>query len=115
MDREADREKMWGRIYLTPFLQAENDREMVRRRDAALKEEQDIMQDVPGWEVGKSVYHGERQTAPRYNMLSDLLQSWRRHAHLHDIDRERPRENRQERVHKNLFGKIVSMLLQCQR
>ena len=56
---------MWGRIYLTPFLQAENDREQVRRRELAHKEESEIMADVPGWEVGKSVYHGSRQTAPR--------------------------------------------------
>ncbi|KAJ1898015.1 hypothetical protein LPJ66_003016 [Kickxella alabastrina] len=58
--RELDREKIWARIHLTPMLIAEADRDEYRRKLAALERERVIMKDVPGWEAGKSVYHGTR-------------------------------------------------------
>ncbi|KAJ1754643.1 hypothetical protein LPJ77_005091 [Coemansia sp. RSA 2523] len=58
--RELDREKMWSRIYLTPALIAETDRDEYRRRHAAVERERVIMKDVPGWVPGQSVYNGKR-------------------------------------------------------
>lgn len=42
---------MWSRIYLTPMLMAEGDRDAYRREQAALAREKEIMKDVKGWEV----------------------------------------------------------------
>lgn len=52
-DRELKRETMWSRIYLTPMLIAEGDRDAHRRQQAALAREKEIMKDVKGWEVGR--------------------------------------------------------------
>lgn len=57
---ELQREKLWGRIYLVPLLQAEHDRDVVRRTRAQLEEEREIMKDVPGWDVNASVYTTKR-------------------------------------------------------
>ena len=37
------REKMWARIHLTPLLQAEEDRDQVRRYYADLKREKELL------------------------------------------------------------------------
>ncbi|ORX37617.1 GRIM-19 protein [Kockovaella imperatae] len=58
--RELEREKKWSRIWLLPLLQAEMDRDIYRREQAALAREKIIMSDVPGWEAGKSVYNTQR-------------------------------------------------------
>ncbi|KAF9515254.1 hypothetical protein BS47DRAFT_1372072 [Hydnum rufescens UP504] len=58
--RELKRENIWSRIYLTPMLLAEGDRDAYRRQQAALAREKEIMKDVKGWEAGRSVYHGDR-------------------------------------------------------
>lgn len=55
--RELKREKLWARIYLMPLLQAEEDRQTVRRTFAQLAREKEIMKDVPGFDVEKSVYN----------------------------------------------------------
>lgn len=47
------------------MLQAEMDREMVRRRAGMLAEEHAVMQNVPGWRVGESVYKTGRY-APQF-------------------------------------------------
>lgn len=65
--RELQREKMWSRIYLMPLLQAEADREMVRRYYSDKAAEAKIMKDVEGWEVGKSVYNDGRFRTPAYS------------------------------------------------
>ncbi|KAL8706210.1 MAG: hypothetical protein Q9201_000716 [Fulgogasparrea decipioides] len=51
---ELGREKMWSRIYLTPLLQAEEDRDQVRRHWADQDREQELL--------GKKtkVYHSDR-------------------------------------------------------
>lgn len=51
---ELGREKMWSRIHLIPMLQAENDRDQVRRYWADQDREQELM--------GKKtkVYHSDR-------------------------------------------------------
>jgi len=48
---ELEREKVWSRIHLVPILQAEEDRDLYRRMQAAVGRERAIMRDVPGWEV----------------------------------------------------------------
>ncbi|ORX77579.1 GRIM-19 protein [Basidiobolus meristosporus CBS 931.73] len=62
--RELKREKIWARLHLLPMLQAEYDRDAYRRQYAAFVREAEIMKDVPGWEVGKSVYNTKRYIAP---------------------------------------------------
>ena len=61
--RELSREKAWSRIYLMPILMAETDRDRYRRTQAALLREKEIMEDVPGWEAGKSVYNSKTSVA----------------------------------------------------
>lgn len=51
---ELAREKMWGRIYLIPVLQAEEDRDLVRRYYANKAREKELL----GSET--SVYHSDR-------------------------------------------------------
>ncbi|KAF8607504.1 hypothetical protein BDV93DRAFT_466913 [Ceratobasidium sp. AG-I] len=58
--RELKRENMWARIHLVPLLLAEGDRDAYRRDQAAKAREREIMKDVRGWEVGKSVYHNTK-------------------------------------------------------
>jgi len=55
--RELDRENAWTRIYLTPLLVAETDRDVHRRTRASVAREAAIMEHVKGWKVGSSVYH----------------------------------------------------------
>lgn len=57
--REMAREKVWARIYLTPMLQAEADRDDVRRHFAAQQREKELMKDVKGWDLG-GVYNSDR-------------------------------------------------------
>jgi len=42
-DSELAREKMWSRIHLIPMLQAEEDRDLVRRTLAAKALEQELL------------------------------------------------------------------------
>lgn len=56
---EFAREKAWARIHLIPVLEAESDRDAVRRQFAAEAREREIMKDVKGWKYG-SVYNTER-------------------------------------------------------
>ncbi|KAF8476049.1 GRIM-19 [Kalaharituber pfeilii] len=63
--QELAREKQWSRIYLVPLLQAEQDRDLVRRHLANEEREKFLMKDVKGWEFG-SVYHSDRFIKPTY-------------------------------------------------
>ncbi|XP_006456821.1 GRIM19 NADH ubiquinone oxidoreductase [Agaricus bisporus var. bisporus H97] len=67
--RELRREKAWSRIHLVPLLLAESDRDAYRREQAALAREREIMKDVPGWEVGRSVYSSSRYRSPEIAIL----------------------------------------------
>ncbi|KZW03849.1 hypothetical protein EXIGLDRAFT_635180 [Exidia glandulosa HHB12029] len=49
--KELEREKAWSRIYLTPLLMAEADRDTYRRQQIANAREAAIMSKVPGWSV----------------------------------------------------------------
>ncbi|EGP83532.1 unnamed protein product [Zymoseptoria tritici ST99CH_1A5] len=57
---ELAREKMWSRIHLIPLLQAEEDRDAVRRHYAQQKMEEELL--------GKAapVYYGDRFVRPTY-------------------------------------------------
>ncbi|KZF21827.1 NADH-ubiquinone oxidoreductase 14kD subunit [Xylona heveae TC161] len=57
---ELAREKMWGRIHLIPLLQAEEDRDLVRRHWADLAREKELL----GSET--RVYHSDRFVRPTY-------------------------------------------------
>ncbi|KAF2122132.1 NADH dehydrogenase-like protein 1 alpha subcomplex subunit 13 [Lophiotrema nucula] len=57
---ELAREKMWARIHLTPALQAEEDRDQVRRYLADRKREVELM----GSET--KVYHTDRFVRPTF-------------------------------------------------
>lgn len=54
LSSELGREKMWARIHLIPLLQAEEDRDQVRRHYADKAREQELL----GAET--KVYHGDR-------------------------------------------------------
>lgn len=57
MNSELAREKMWSRIHLIPLLQAEEDRDLVRRHLSQQKMEEELL--------GKAVpvYNGDRYAA----------------------------------------------------
>ncbi|KAK4549093.1 hypothetical protein LTR36_007549 [Oleoguttula mirabilis] len=57
---ELAREKMWSRIYLIPLLQAEEDRDLVRRTLASQTMEKELL----GAET--KVYHSDRFVRPTY-------------------------------------------------
>ncbi|KUI62498.1 NADH dehydrogenase [ubiquinone] 1 alpha subcomplex subunit 13 [Cytospora mali] len=59
--RELAREKMWSRIHLIPALQAEEDRDQVRRYLADQARERELM----GGENFK-VYHSDRFVKPTF-------------------------------------------------
>ncbi|CCU97729.1 unnamed protein product [Malassezia sympodialis ATCC 42132] len=67
--RELARERAWSRIYLTPLLLAESDRDMFRRDRASVLRENLLMKDVPNWEAGKSVYNSKRYTPNNYVVM----------------------------------------------
>jgi NADH dehydrogenase (ubiquinone) 1 alpha subcomplex subunit 13 len=50
---------------MEPFLQAELDRDNIRRQMAAVEREAKIMSQVPGWKVGESVYHTKSYVPPQ--------------------------------------------------
>ncbi|KAL2045605.1 hypothetical protein N7G274_002033 [Stereocaulon virgatum] len=59
---ELAREKMWSRIHLIPMLQAEEDRDLVRRHWADKAREKELM----GAEL--KVYHSDRFVRPTYSI-----------------------------------------------
>ena len=83
---ELAREKMWARIHLTPLLQAEEDRDQVRRYWADLAREKELLGE------NKQVYHSER-CVPRYFEAgaSSLTQSQIRAP---DVRRHAPADKR---------------------
>lgn len=64
--RELAREKMWARIHLIPALQAEEDRDQVRRYLADQQRERDLM----GGENFK-VYNNERFVKPTFAVVPE--------------------------------------------
>ncbi|KAL9055398.1 MAG: hypothetical protein Q9162_003595 [Coniocarpon cinnabarinum] len=59
---ELGREKMWMRIHLTPLLQAEEDRDQVRRYYANQDREKDLLGST------SSVYHTDRFVRPTFSV-----------------------------------------------
>ncbi|KAA8916011.1 hypothetical protein TRICI_001826 [Trichomonascus ciferrii] len=66
---ELARERAWSRIYLQPVLEAEADRDAVRRHFSALAKEKEIMKDVEGWDPEESVYNDKKFRRPTYISL----------------------------------------------
>ncbi|GAW24107.1 hypothetical protein ANO14919_136880 [Xylariales sp. No.14919] len=58
--RELGREKMWSRIHLIPLLQAEEDRDLVRRHLADQAREKELL----GENI--KVYNSDRYVRPTY-------------------------------------------------
>lgn len=67
--RELQREKVWSRIHLVPLLLAEGDRLGHELEQQSRKQEGDIMKDVKGWEVGKSVYNNPQYYTPNIRFV----------------------------------------------
>ena len=59
-----------ARITMVPFLQAEADLTYLSEKQKFLDKEAEIMKDVPGWEVGKSVYLTKRWVPENFFPLS---------------------------------------------
>ena len=68
--RELAREKVWARLHLIPLLEAENDRDLVRRQIAGAEREKALMSDVKGWKMG-SVYNSDKVIRPMYGYGPD--------------------------------------------
>jgi NADH dehydrogenase (ubiquinone) 1 alpha subcomplex subunit 13 len=70
-ERRAFKQEKWFiRSTLMPLLQAEEDVAFLERQAKKRAEEARIMKDVPGWEVGKSVYHTKRWILPPLNDMN---------------------------------------------
>lgn len=61
---ELTREKTWSRFYLQPLLEAESDRDYVRRYNNLRNNEQEIMSEVPDFDAHKSVYNEDKFHKP---------------------------------------------------
>jgi len=59
------------RYTLVSLLQNEADREYIMREKKLLKQEANIMSEIPGWEVGKSQYYGSSRWTPDHIMDSN--------------------------------------------
>ncbi|KAK8807429.1 hypothetical protein WA158_004188 [Blastocystis sp. Blastoise] len=55
--RAMNQERFESRLAITPFLQAEEDIRFCEASDKSDAKEEKIMENVPGWVVGKSVYN----------------------------------------------------------
>ncbi|KAI9098915.1 GRIM-19 protein-domain-containing protein [Phlyctochytrium arcticum] len=62
--RELRREKAWNRINLVPLLQAETDRDLVRRLEAAKEREAEIMASYTSKSSGASRKAGDEDSKP---------------------------------------------------
>ncbi|KAF6015853.1 hypothetical protein HII12_000415 [Brettanomyces bruxellensis] len=60
--------KLWARINLIPLLQAEQDRDVVRRTLSYYNREAEIMKDVPWWEV-RNTYSDKNEFQPPHTVL----------------------------------------------
>ncbi|GBG71615.1 hypothetical protein CBR_g9031 [Chara braunii] len=67
--RALKKEKMEARMAILPLIQAEEDVRYAKARQKALAEEEKIMQNVPGWKVGESVYNSGRWAPPATGRL----------------------------------------------
>lgn len=70
--RRLQIEDLEARIAIMPLLQAEQDRQTLRKLRENLEEEAILMKDIPGWKVGESVYHTDRWVTPLQEELFNL-------------------------------------------
>ncbi|KAK9822889.1 hypothetical protein WJX74_001235 [Apatococcus lobatus] len=62
--RALKQEKLEARTTLVPILQAEEDRRWVKWRDEKRQHEEEVMQQVPGWEMHEPIYKTGRWVSP---------------------------------------------------
>jgi hypothetical protein len=65
---ELAREKMWSRIYLTPLLQAEEDRDQARRHFADLAREKELLGSTTSAYNSDRYVHGGRLVGMKQDM-----------------------------------------------
>ncbi|WFD19582.1 Vacuolar protein sorting-associated protein 41 [Malassezia caprae] len=80
---ELARERTWSRIYLTPLLLAESDRDMFRRDRASALRENLLMKDVPNWE-GAS----EARVAARLDEVAPLDEDKHQNPNMNESHKE---------------------------
>lgn len=51
------------------MIEAEQDRDTVRRHFARIEREKEIMKDVEGWDAEENVYHDKKFRKPAYTVL----------------------------------------------
>lgn len=61
---ELYREKVWSRFHIQPLLQAEADRDELRRVTSLRKAEQEVMSDVADFDAEASVYNDGKYHKP---------------------------------------------------
>lgn len=61
---ELTREQTWSRFYLQPLLEAEADRDYLRRYISLKNQETEIMSSVPDFDANKSVYNEDKFHKP---------------------------------------------------
>jgi len=66
LNSELSREKMWARIHLIPLLQAEEDRDQVRRHYADKAREKDLLG------VETRVYNTDKFVRPTFSMTPEI-------------------------------------------
>nr|GEX61689.1 NADH dehydrogenase [ubiquinone] 1 alpha subcomplex subunit 13-B [Tanacetum cinerariifolium] len=74
--RAIKEEKYAARRAILPMLQAEEDERFVKEWQKYLEEEARIMKDVPGWKVGKSVYHSGKWIPPATGEMRPEVAGW---------------------------------------
>ncbi|GJQ15456.1 hypothetical protein GpartN1_g7247.t1 [Galdieria partita] len=60
--RRLNQEKYQIRLAITPYLQAEEDRHTVKQNRRRLRQEKELMKDVPEYQPGESVYKTRKYT-----------------------------------------------------
>ncbi|KTW32671.1 uncharacterized protein T551_00156 [Pneumocystis jirovecii RU7] len=67
--RELKRENVWSRIHLIPLLQVEADRDLYRRKQAMRQVENQIMENIPGWDSEQPIYNTKTDITPTYSFI----------------------------------------------
>ncbi|KAK9478126.1 GRIM-19 [Lipomyces japonicus] len=70
--RELTREKIWARAHILPLLQAEIDRDTVRRHYATVSREKELTQGLDGWEDGKPIFNDDKIHLPSFVSLEGV-------------------------------------------
>jgi hypothetical protein len=97
MNSELAREKMWSRIHLIPVLQAEEDRDLVRRHYADKAREKELL----GSET--SAYHSDRYVFGHSTFVKLILMLW----YLDSFDRRSRLHQKRYQNEEHWFVRLV--------